>query len=473
MPRANCEFRGVGGEYFSTVIIHLFLLGIATLGIYSPWAFVRLFRLKASHTTIDGKAVTFSGAGMELLGLILINGLLTVITFGLYGPWAICKILSWKAQNTLVGGKPSRFTATGGSLFLFYLIHLMILPILTLGIYYLFGLYRFCAWKEEHTKYGGEKTSFGAGFGGFLGVSLLGWVLNTITFTLFTPWAICMLYRWEVHGLAVGDHKGVEHFPPVKTNPAVVAVLVAVGLCPLLALGLYVRDQYAVYLKGTGQLSQVTKVTRKDLGRKVIRDSPLKRGAPVGAPRRGKRPISREETALRTGPKEGKRGGGAADYAREIKALDRVIMRDGKDPDAFYNRAWLYEREGDLERAIEDYSRAIQINDKDGGAYYNRGLLYVREGNYLKALRDFSKAIELDPNSADAYCNRGNVNHHLGSNALAIEDYTKAIKIRPDDPDLYYNRGVVYMAKGEDQKGMADLRRAARMGHEGAKGYLK
>ena len=109
MSKANCQFKGTGGQYFSAVIIHLGLISFITFGIYSPWAWVRIFQLKASHTTINGKPVTFTGTGGQLFLLILVQGLLTFITFGLYGPWAICKFFSWRAQNTLVDGNPSRF----------------------------------------------------------------------------------------------------------------------------------------------------------------------------------------------------------------------------------------------------------------------------------------------------------------------------------------------------------------------------
>ncbi|MFH1243400.1 MAG: DUF898 family protein [Pseudomonadota bacterium] len=459
MPKGNCEFSGVGGQYFSTVFIHLLLLGAFTLGVYAPWACVRLFRLKASHTTINGKPVTFSGTGGQLLVLLLINGFLTVITLGFYGPWAICRLLGWKAENTIVASSPSRFTGRGGSFFLFYLIHLIILPLLTLGIYYLFGLYRFYAWKEEHTMYGGEKTSFGASFGGFVKVSLICCVLNAVTFGLFLPWAMCMLYRWQANGLAVGDEEGIAHFPPVKTNPVVVAILMLIGLSPLIFLGLYAWHQYEIYIKGAGQIARMPVI-----GKEGPKDKP---GAPVKEMVRQKRAITQPGSEKKRPDQE------AVNYEEEIKAIDKVIMEDDKNSDAFYNRAWLYAAKGDLEQAVDDYSKAIRINPMNRDAYYNRGLLFVKMGRFLKALRDFDKAIELGPNSEDAYCNRGNVYYQLGSNAFALEDYTKALEISPNDPDLYYNRALVHMANGEKPEATADFEMAARLGNQEAKRHLK
>jgi hypothetical protein len=50
--------------------------------------------------------------------------------------WAIStKRLTEQRRNTMTKGN-CEFNGTGGSLFLLYVIHLMILPIITLGLYY-------------------------------------------------------------------------------------------------------------------------------------------------------------------------------------------------------------------------------------------------------------------------------------------------------------------------------------------------
>jgi len=66
-----------------TMIIHVILLSGLTLGIYAPWAWVRVLRLKSSHTIVNGKQVTFSGTGGQLFILALIHGLLTIITLSI------------------------------------------------------------------------------------------------------------------------------------------------------------------------------------------------------------------------------------------------------------------------------------------------------------------------------------------------------------------------------------------------------
>ena len=455
MAKGNCEFTGSGGQYFPTVFIHMFLLTAITFGIYSPWALARLLRLKASHTTINGKKVVFKGKGSDLLVILVVNLILTMVTLGIYGSWAICKVCDWRVRNTFVGGKQSRFIGRGGEFFVFYLIHLLILPVLTFGIYSIVGMYRFFAWKEEHTKYGDEKTSFGGGFGGFFKVSFIGWILNLITLNLFTPWYMCMLYRWQVQGLAVGDGTEVKHFPRVKTSFLLLVIFLLLPIFAIIGLSVMtwsLKDKFKAGSMGTVQFDNFRQMKRGSIqGRKIL----TKKRAPAA-------PLPVEKPQ-----KE------AIDYEREIKRLDDLIKMDGNNTDAFFNRAWFYASKGNLDQAVKDYTRAIEINNKLGKAYYNRGLIYVKMEDFMLAVKDFQTASELMPLDVDVSCNRGNANYQLGRIALAIEDYTDALKIKPDDGDIYYNRAIAYHAKGEDQKANSDFKKAESLGNKSASAYLK
>jgi uncharacterized membrane protein YjgN (DUF898 family) len=449
MAKGNCEFNGTGGQYFPAVFIHLFILTTLTLGFYAPWAWVKIFRLKASHTTMRARDVSFTGTGGELFVLILVQGLLTLVTFGFYAPWAICKFFSWKARNTRVGDKPSQFNGTGGSLFAFYLIHLLVLPILTLGLYYLYGIYRFYAWKEENTLYGGENTSFGAGFWDFFKISLITWILNGLTLNLFMPWALAMLYRWQVEGLAVGPAAGVDHFEPVKTNLAFAAALVVIALLPVLAIGFYAKNQYDKF----AGMAQMAKMMQMNAGS--------------------------HRAAIQFGKSTSKPLNPSMNKAARKEPVGRVtITGDGgansesRDSGARYNRAWLYASKGDLQKAEKEYTQAIQLNQKDKYAYYNRALVHVQLADYNSAFGDFTSALALDPNFYEAYCNRGNAHFQAGRTELALKDYEQALRLSPDDGDVYYNRGVVLLSVGKKTQAINDFQRAAELGHEKAKARL-
>lgn len=496
MPKGNCEFNGSGREYLGLFVIHLFLLSIITLGLYSPWAWVRLFKLKASHTLINGKTVNFTGTGLKLFGICLLNILLMIITLGIYSPWAICRIAKWKAQNTLVGGKQSDFVGTGGSLFVFYLIHLIILPMITLGIYYFYGIYRYYAWKEEHMKYGGKKTSFGSGFWGLMKIFLassLVWLLLPIAAQFFslpsidlaaliilillTPWFICMFFRWQVKGLTVGSEKEVQHFPPVKTGFLLVAVIILIELLSLAAAGLFIRDRYKMHMPKIINLTQFLEMKAKELKIPETVRVPMKKPSHLISPKPDKKPPSREvppKKALTPAKKPHvsdlhwsgvKPVLKSKDYDREIRELDELIRQDRQNADLYYSRGCLYERKGDLDKARKDFTRSIDINNRVSDVYYNRGLVFAKMKKYALAIKDFDKAIELDSLAVDAYCNRGSANYQLGKSDLAIRDYNEALKLTPEDGDLFYNRGVVNLSKGRNREAKADFKKAAMLGH--------
>ncbi len=486
MAKGNCQFKGTGGQYFVTVIIHLLILGTITFGLYMPWAFVRLFRLKASHTIIKGRPVSFTGTGGQLFLLGLIQGFITLITFGIYGPWALCKIFSWRARNTLVDGTPSQFVGTGGSLFLLYLIHLMILPMLTLGLYSFYGWFRFYAWKEERMRYGGEKTSFGAGFGGFLKVTIISTILTALTLYLFLPWAIAMFFRWQINGLAVGAETEVEHFPPVKTSFVAVAILFVIPLAIIATIAIPLYEQYKGTIKqfqqmartqrGTPEMQRTYKVPKptspvaeRPARKPGSRPAPISPSKPAPAPSPAEQPAPSspmEKPAPVAAPVE------EVDHELEMRKLNNLINLGSKDADAFYNRAWLYAYKGDAQMAEKDYTQALDLNTQYEDAYYNRGLEYVKMKKFELAVSDFTQAIKLNPRAVDAYCNRGNAKFQMGKIDLALRDLTAALKINPNDSDVYYNRAVVYLAKGLKPKAMADFRKAASLGNNEAKKYL-
>ena len=509
MPKGNCEFNGTGRQYLELFIIHLFLLSLVTFGIYSPWAWVRLFKLKASHTVINGKQVNFTGTGGTFFVICLVNGLLTIITLGIYSPWAICRILKWKARNTLVDGKPSDFVGTGGGLFILYLVHLILLPMLTLGIYYCYGMYRFYAWKEEHARYGGERTSFGSGFGGLLKLFLvfaliwlifpvIGQSLNLtsidllapIIFILLAPWLMCMFFSWQINGLAVGDEAGVEHFPPVKTSFLLVVVLILIGLLAVGAVGLFVKDQFVMKMAEMGELTQILDMKLKTAEKNTEATRvPVKRPSRAITPRPGsKSPSKAISQKSAPPPKPGdiqspEKGGlgkttppapsspvkvtdtRSEEYEREIKESDALIKKDLQNADTYYSRGCLYALKGDLRNAEKAFTRAIEINNRDSDAYYNRGLVFFRMKKYSLAVKDFDEVIELDPNAVDAYCNRGSANYQLGKNDLAMRDYNKGLIMRPNDADLLYNRSLAYFSKIKSQTD-AHFKKAATLRHK-------
>ncbi len=84
-------------------------------------------------------------------------------------------------------------------------------------------------------------------------------------------------------------------------------------------------------------------------------------------------------------------------------------------------------RQGAYDKAIATYSRMIKRQPKDANAYFNRGLAYKNAGLGDRALADYDAAIRLDPSHQKAYLDRGNIRYQRGSYSDAIRDYMNAL----------------------------------------------
>ncbi len=86
-------------------------------------------------------------------------------------------------------------------------------------------------------------------------------------------------------------------------------------------------------------------------------------------------------------------------------------------------------RQGAYDQAIATYSRMIKRQPKDANAYFNRGLAYKNAGLGDRALADYDAAIRLDPSHQKAYLDRANIRYQRGSYSDAIRDYMNALGI--------------------------------------------
>jgi Tfp pilus assembly protein PilF len=164
---------------------------------------------------------------------------------------------------------------------------------------------------------------------------------------------------------------------------------------------------------------------------------------------------------------------GLADYPRAIADFERAIEIDSRYAGAYNNRGLAYNGLADYARAIADFERAVEIDPGYAGAYNNRGLASIGLADYPRAIGDFNRAIEIDPSYGEAYNNRGVAYGSLGNHTRAIADFNRAIEIDPGYAGAYYNRGVAYSSLGNRKHVIDDIRTAARLGHKGARSFLK
>jgi uncharacterized membrane protein YjgN (DUF898 family) len=95
-PVGQFGFEGKGGELLGMVLLNGLLCSI-TLGIYTPWAMVKAMRFWAGYARVAIAGQTFTldylGTGGQLFGKLIVNGLLCGVTLGIYSSWALADML--------------------------------------------------------------------------------------------------------------------------------------------------------------------------------------------------------------------------------------------------------------------------------------------------------------------------------------------------------------------------------------------
>jgi len=149
-------FKGKGNEFFSVYLLSIFL-SIVTLGIYYPWARVKILKYLYNETELEGSSFTFHGIGKEIfIGMLKALTMLAVV-FGIYilllvyvnifiailfylvalifiGPAAVVGSLKYRASRSSWRGIYFGYRGTYKSMF-FILLKGLLLTIITFGIY--------------------------------------------------------------------------------------------------------------------------------------------------------------------------------------------------------------------------------------------------------------------------------------------------------------------------------------------------
>jgi tetratricopeptide (TPR) repeat protein len=100
-------------------------------------------------------------------------------------------------------------------------------------------------------------------------------------------------------------------------------------------------------------------------------------------------------------------GNGTYSVREVISACDRLLAESSTqlrerpdDPNAYFNRGFVYEHRGDLPHAIADFSEVVRLRPDDPAAYYYRWAAYRDLGDEEHAKADLATLTRLSPKVA-------------------------------------------------------------------------
>jgi tetratricopeptide (TPR) repeat protein len=116
-----------------------------------------------------------------------------------------------------------------------------------------------------------------------------------------------------------------------------------------------------------------------------------------------------------------------------LAAIDQLLAKNTKDPEAHYARGWVLSRLERPAEAVAEYDQALAIDPKFADAAYNAGVVLGGLKREKEAVAYFDKALAIDPKFADAAYNAGQGYYNLKDFARAAERWIAAEKQAPED----------------------------------------
>ena len=199
----NSKFDGAGIELLGYMLLSA-LVSVITCGIAAPWMICKIYRWKTSHTVINGKRLTFTGSGASLLGHWILWELLSVVTCGIYAFFAHVALRKWELKNTYIEGEP--IVANGnesyfdGGSFTYFGYGLLggLLLLLTCGIAYPWVMAMLQKWDTKHQVINNRRLAFSGSGLGFLGEYIIIFLLTVITCGIYAPWGTVRMNKYIV-----------------------------------------------------------------------------------------------------------------------------------------------------------------------------------------------------------------------------------------------------------------------------------
>ena len=172
----------------------------------------------------------------------------------------------------------------------------------------------------------------------------------------------------------------------------------------------------------------------------------------------------------------------AGDTKLALSYLEIAVAEDPENENMWFDIAYCYDREGQIDLAIKAYTRYLDYDPFNDNAWYNLGLLYSREEEHekaldafeyclavvpdipiyllslahtLAALEQYPKAIEIfkellveDPENVNALCSIGECYEKFTDYPQAAEYYEKTLVLDPENAEAYYGLAVISMEQG-------------------------
>lgn len=214
------EFFGKGSEYFSIMIIN-WLLTVATLGLYYPWARAKKIRYVYGQTALNNERFHFSGTGKEmfrgfikiiliyiaiilfyLLLLAVVRSPLVAVLFLYLAIFAIIPFAihgSFRYRMSRTSYRGIRFGYRGNRNELAkYFFKWAFFTIITFGVYAAWLQMNIRKYTHQNIRYGDVSFSNNANGADYFILNLKGYLLTILTLGIYLFWWECAIFNYYI-----------------------------------------------------------------------------------------------------------------------------------------------------------------------------------------------------------------------------------------------------------------------------------
>ena len=137
-----------------------------------------------------------------------------------------------------------------------------------------------------------------------------------------------------------------------------------------------------------------------------------------------------------------------------IKNYDLAVFLNNTYVSAYSNRGIALEAVGKPDLALANYEIALSLDPSFASAWYNRANLYKANNLFSKAIQLYSTACALNPSFWESFTNMGLCWYALKENSAALKAYDQAALLHPTSAVIHYNRANVFRTLGDFSKAL-------------------
>lgn len=148
------------------------------------------------------------------------------------------------------------------------------------------------------------------------------------------------------------------------------------------------------------------------------------------------------------------------DFIGAEKDFGKSLELNPKNHEAFLYRGVCRSQQLNYKDAFADFNQAIKLNDEDWRTYSNRSLASLQLDRYVDVISDCNKVIGLKKETAHTYLVRGEAKSGLEMYNVAIEDFEHAMKLDSTAMRPVLHRGIALARLERYEDAIADFERA-------------